>query len=231
MKRVPETRSAAVRTSRRSGSDPSPGRPRWRAWAAGVVVLGGALAGCSQGQPTSASSAQFTTGAASADLAAHGQTYGPCTGLEAEGYPGDLTRPSSLYYQGPWCATVNGSTVYLWAFARTPQAQLTDAELANQVNLDVDQMRLDLLAQGYDRVCGRVAADGDIDEGFERSGAPLAIRVISSGEPQARPTAVASAGVVVPSPVPATDPLSLRVVLSPSTRRPAVAEDGSAPPC
>ena len=100
------------------------------------------------------------------------------------GLPGYLTRPSSQYYQGPWCATVQGSTVYLWAFARIPQRQVSDAQIANEVNLDVDQMRRDLEAQGYRRVCGNVADDGDVDEGFERDGAAMSIRLVSSGEPQ-----------------------------------------------
>lgn len=201
--------------------------------AAGVLALGTALSACSDGQPGQpgqpagaggASAGQFTTGPAVNDFSAYGQTFRPCTGLEVEGYPGYLTRPSSQYYQGPWCATVQGSTVYLWAFARIPQRQVSDAQIANEVNLDVDQMRRDLEAQGYRRVCGNVADDGDVDEGFERDGAAMSIRLVSSGEPQPRAAASgASAGTA--------EPLALRVVLAPSTHRRAIEPDAAAPPC
>ncbi len=199
---------------------------------AAALGMAAVVSACSGAQPAASTSGQFTTGPARAELSAYGQTFRPCTGLEVEGYPGQITRPSSQYYQGPWCTTVSGSTVYLWAFARTPKQTMTDAQIANEVNLDVDQMRRDLEAEGYSRVCGNVAADGETDEGFERQGATMAIRLMSSGQPQPRSSSASAAtGASAAASAAVADPLALRVVLSPSTHRTAVEADGVGPPC
>lgn len=197
--------------------------------AAGSAVLVAALAACG-GQGTADPSGQppvFDPGAAVGAAEYFGTRFSPCTNIELEGYPGSLQRASGDYYQGPWCGLRGNERIYLWAYARPLSTEQTVQSVSAEVVDDGHQLVLDLLAQGYARVCGEAPEGRPVDVGFERPDDPSRVRVITAGS---LPQQSAAADGGVPLPVMA-EPLSLQVVLSPSQRDTTVPDGAAAPPC
>lgn len=197
---------------------------RWRAHAAPTVafaVVAGLVAGCGLDAtdlpPDPVGS--LSPGPAQEPSNFFGITYQPCSAIELEGFPDNLTRASGEYYEGPWCARVADQRMYLWTYARP----LTDEQTAEGVKTDVladaEQWVLDLAAQGYHRVCGEVVPGAVADAGFERGNEPARIRVATLG------------AIADPPQATSTQPLSLIVAVSPSRRDDAIAEGAPAPPC
>lgn len=148
-----------------------------------------------------------------------GVAYRPCTQIELEGYPGNLSTASGDYYEGPWCARVGAERNYLWAYARPLTEDQSPASVDAAVAADAMQLVLDIEAQGYYRVCGQVKPGEGIDAGFENADEPSRLRIATRGQ------------VADPPQATTTEPLSLIVAMSPSQRDPAVPEDATAPPC
>lgn len=199
-------------------------RSRWHACAARTAALAGAIgliSGCGLDatDPPPDPIGSLSPGPAKESSNFFGITYQPCSDIELEGFPKNLTRASTEYYEGPWCARVGDERQYLWTYARP----LTDEQSAESVKTDVladaEQLVLDLAAQGYHRVCGEVVPGAVADAGFERRNEPSRIRVAAVGAVSEPPQATS------------TQPLSLIVAVSPSERDEAIPEGAPAPPC
>jgi hypothetical protein len=193
-----------------------------------AVVAVAALTAC--GDQESAPVPQpsvLATGAAVTSARFFDTDFLPCSTIELEGYPESLQRASGDYYQGPWCGLRGNERIYLWAYARPFTAGQTTESVSAEVVGDGDQLVLDLLAQGYGRVCGDAIEGQPLDAGFERADDPSRVRVITAGalSPQSSGTVEEGSLTVV------ADPLSLQVRLSPSQRDSAVADGVAGPPC
>jgi len=188
-----------------------------RIWVRALVAVAAAtgLAGCSDIPDTPRPPSQgLAPGPASGPETFFGVEMRPCTRLELDGYPKNLARPSTAYYEGPWCARVDTARVYLWAYARDLRFGADPAAVTTSVTLDAEQMFLDLVAQGYARVCGEVVDGQSVDVGLEQRGESRLIRLTAAGVLGSQ-----------------TGPLSLAVTSSPSLNYPEVLEGAPAPPC
>lgn len=181
------------------------------ALALGAVVLSGCGAESDNAEPPNPG---LTPGAATDARSAFGVDLQPCTKLQLDGYPTNITRPSTSYYQGPWCGRVDTAQLYVWAYARDMSAGVSQATVVANVTRDAEQLYLDLIAQGFRQVCGEVVDGQSVDVGLERAGDVNMIRVTSTGN--------------VDSPM---APLSLIVTSSPAMNYPQVIEGGPVTPC
>jgi hypothetical protein len=173
------------------------------------------VAGCSaQSAEVQPPSPGLAPGTATDPLAAFGAEVQPCTRLQLDGFPTNITRPSLAYYQGPWCARINTAQVYVWAYARDMSAGVSEQTVTTNVARDVEQLYRDLTAQGYRQVCGEVRDGQAVDVGLERLGEPNMVRLSAVGQ------------------VGSTDqPLSLVVTVSPAMNYPEVIEGAPVIPC
>lgn len=184
---------------------------------AGSLVF---LAGCAD--TGSAPPGALVTGAPTAAVDVFGTRFEPCTGLELEGFPTALAKPSADYYEGPWCSRKDADRAYLWAWARPLSTQQTGQSAYEAVVVDAQTAILDLIAQGYYRVCGAAPSAGPVDAGFEKPGEASRLRLQTAGT-----VAVSGSG----TPTESADPLSVTLRLSPATRGPGFADNETAPPC
>ena len=185
------------------------------AWLGPLLVV----AGCAGNSSAPDEPEAVATGEAADVRDFFGWQMQPCTELELDGYPTNISRASGDYYQGPWCARDGSTRIYLWAYTREMTDELAPDEVRQDVVLDAEQLTLDLGAQGYLRVCGEVVGGGPVDVGLEEPSNPQQIRIAALGQ------------TPLSADENAAQPLSLVVAVGPATGDPAFPPELSAPQC